>query len=167
MNMQHLVKRKSAFMLNTLTISIFGALSVGHAVAEETTQLPVVMVYGEKTERTLQETSSSVRVFDEDEMKAVNANEARDLMRLTPNVVDTGFGNTVPTVRGLDGAGPGKGAMAFMTGTRPRLNVSVDGRSLTYNELAFGPMSMWDMQQAEIYLARKAIFKAVTQLPVR
>ncbi len=123
------------------------------ATAEDAhSQIADVVVYGEKTERSLQQTSSSVVVFDDDAIDATNANEARDLLKLTPNVVETGYGNTVPTIRGIDGAGPGIGAVAFFAGTRPRLNTSVDGRSLTYNELAFGPLSMWDMQQAEIYL---------------
>ncbi len=37
-------------------------------------------------------------------------------------------------------------------GTSPRLNMSIDGRSLTYSENAFGPRSLWDMQQVEIDL---------------
>ncbi len=40
--------------------------------------------------------------------------------------------------------------MAFFAGTRPRLNLSIDGRSATYNEFAFGTQSLWDMQQVEV-----------------
>jgi len=40
--------------------------------------------------------------------------------------------------------------VAFFAGTRPRLNLSIDGRSATYNEFAFGTQSLWDMQQVEV-----------------
>ncbi|MBG0757051.1 TonB-dependent receptor [Vibrio cidicii] len=118
----------------------------------ESTAIPEVVVYGEKTERSLHETSSSVLVVDKDSLQANNINQANELLQITPNVVDTGYGNNAPTIRGLEGAGPGIGAVAFISGIKPRLSISIDGRSLTYNELAFGPQSMWDMQQAEIYL---------------
>ncbi len=118
----------------------------------EKKEIQVVTIYGEKTERSIQETSSSVQVFDEDKITSLSATEASQLLRLTPNVVNTGYGNNVATIRGIDGSGPGRGAIAFLTGTRPRMNVSVDGRSLTYMELAFGPQSLWDMQQAEVYI---------------
>lgn len=146
-----------------VTLACLGVLPSAYGAEEgkngDAGKVADVVVYGEKTERSLQETSSSVVVFDEDEIKSRNANEARDLLKMTPNVVETGYGNTVPTIRGIDGAGPGIGAVAFFAGTRPRLNISVDGRSLTYNELAFGPLSMWDMQQAEIYLGPQSFIQ--------
>ncbi|MCW7753889.1 TonB-dependent receptor [Desulfobotulus sp. H1] len=115
--------------------------------------LPPILVMGEKVERSIQDTSSSVQVFDSRRIEtAVNATEISDLLKMTPNIVDVGYGNHLPTVRGLDGAGPATGAVAFLAGTRPRLNVSLDGRSLTFNELAFGPQSLWDVGQVDIFL---------------
>ena len=70
---------------------------------------------------------------------------------MTPNVVDVGIGNDLPTVRGVDGSGPTTGAGAFLSGTRPRLNLSLDGRSLTYNEQAYGPQSLWDLDRVEVF----------------
>ncbi|MEX0634860.1 TonB-dependent receptor plug domain-containing protein [Serratia ureilytica] len=55
-------------------------------------------------------------------------------------------------MRGIDGSGPNVGANAFLSGTRPRLNLSLDGRSLTYNEQAFGPQSLWDLDRVEVFL---------------
>lgn len=144
--------------LSTLAASIaFACISMqaGVAVAAEETKdgvVPTMVVYGDKSERSLQETSASVVVYDQDSMQEKGINTTQDLLRMSPNIVDTGYGNQIATVRGVDGSGPGVGAAAFISGSKPRLNVSLDGRSLTYNELAYGQNSMWDMQQAEVYL---------------
>ena len=144
--------------LSTLAASIAFAcigMQAGVAVAAEEAKdgvVPTMVVYGDKSERSLQETSASVVVYDQDSMQEKGINTTQDLLRMSPNIVDTGYGNQIATVRGVDGSGPGVGAAAFISGSKPRLNVSLDGRSLTYNELAYGQNSMWDMQQAEVYL---------------
>ena len=112
-----------------------------------------IIVTGEKTDKTVLDSGSSVQVYDAQRLKTtVNATQISDLLKMTPNIVDIGNGNFLPVIRGSDGAGPGRGAVAFVTGTRPRLNMSLDGRSLTYNEVAFGPQSLWDVEQVEIFL---------------
>lgn len=112
----------------------------------------VMIVTGEKTARSLLDTGSSVEVFDNRRIDTMpGAETVTDLMRMTANTVDTGIGNDLPTVRGVDGSGPSTGAGAFLSGTRPRLGLSLDGRSLTYNEQAYGPQSLWDMDRVEIF----------------
>lgn len=114
--------------------------------------LPEIVVTGEKTSRSIHDTSSSVEIYDAARIESTpGAGEAKSLLQLTPNVLDVGIGNDLPTVRGVDGSGPARGAYAFLGGTRPRLNLAVDGRSLSYNELAFGPQSLWDLEQVEIF----------------
>lgn len=116
------------------------------------TALSEIIVTGEKSARSLLDTSSSVEIYDAERIESLaGANGVRDLLQQTPNVLDVGSGNDLPTVRGVDGSGPARGAYAFLGGTRPRLNLSVDGRSLTYNELAFGPQSVWDLEQVEVF----------------
>ncbi|PMR73621.1 TonB-dependent receptor [Billgrantia endophytica] len=146
--------------ITLLAMSPSGAWAQGNApgegrdaaAAEAISTLPQVVVLGEKVDRSLFETSSSVAVYDWLAIESTpNATDVRDLLRLTPNVVDTGIGNDLPSVRGIDGSGPAQGANAFLNGTRPRLNLSIDGRSLTYNEQAFGPQSLWDMEQIEVF----------------
>ncbi|WP_260261111.1 TonB-dependent receptor [Vibrio intestinalis] len=113
----------------------------------------VITVIGEKTDRTIYDTSSSVEVYDSDRLDSTpNANEIKDLIQLAPNVVDSGLGNNLPAIRGVDASGPSIGGIASFSGSRPRVNLSIDGRSLNYSEIAFGPRSLWDMEQAEIYL---------------
>nr|WP_202819736.1 TonB-dependent receptor [Thaumasiovibrio subtropicus] len=122
-------------------------------VAENTAEIPVVTVYGEKTTRSIYDTSASVNVFDADTIaNTPNATEIADLMRLNPAIVDVGTGNHLPAIRGIDSSGPSIGGLATFAGISPRLNLSIDGRSLNYSEIAFGPRSLWDIEQAEIYV---------------
>ena len=117
----------------------------------EQVQLEEVVVTGERTNRSGFETATSNRVFTTPNIDRSGHNlSATDLLKQTVNTVDLGNGNDLPTVRGVDGSGPAVGAVAFFAGTRPRLNLSIDGRSATYNEFAFGTQSLWDMQQVEV-----------------
>ena len=81
------------------------------------------MVTGEKAARTLGNISGSVAVFNDARINAVpGASQVSDFLKTTVNVVDTGIGNDLPTIRGIDGSGPAKGANALLNGTRPRLS---------------------------------------------
>lgn len=122
--------------------------------------LPSITVVGEKTVRSIMDTGSSVEIFDSQRIESLPAAKtATDLLRLTPNVVDVGNGNDLPTVRGVDGSGPATGATAFLAGSRPRLNMSIDGRSLTYNEQAFGARDLWDMETVEVYRGPQSLMQ--------
>lgn len=111
-----------------------------------------LVVTGEKTERSIFDTGSSVEVFDSRRIDSLpGAETVSDLLRMTANTVDVGIGNDLPTVRGVDGSGPSTGAGAFLSGTRPRLGLSLDGRALTYNEQAYGPQSLWDLDRVEVF----------------
>ncbi len=152
-----------SFKLRTLAAIIMGLCVNGQAfantnnnsdtVAENKKVIEVITVYGEKVERSIYDTGSSVHVYDEDRVATTpGATEVGDLLQLTPNIVDSGQGNNLPTIRGVNGSGPSVGGLAAFGGSTPRFNLSIDGRSLSYTELAFGSGSLWDMQQAEIYL---------------
>ncbi|MGK2741853.1 TonB-dependent receptor domain-containing protein [Tepidicaulis sp. LMO-SS28] len=127
------------------------ALSPAPAAGDEALMLGPITVTAERRERSLRDTAASVAVFDatsieeRPEMKTAN-----DLLALVPNVVTTGTNNFAPAIRGVDGTGPAQGADAFLAGTRPRLNIQVDGRPLSYNEIVFGDVALWDVEQVEV-----------------
>lgn len=130
---------------NTITLLDTPQGSMGGVV------LDALTVSGEKTERTLQETATSVAVFDraalEDRPYMPSSNS---LIERVPNVVATPGNNFAPTVRGIDGTGPTNGGYAFVAGIRPRLNLQIDGRPTTFNELVYGDSSLWDVEQVEL-----------------
>ncbi|MFA0675246.1 TonB-dependent receptor plug domain-containing protein, partial [Vibrio sp. 10N.222.51.A6] len=110
----------SKFKLRTLSAIIMGLCVSGQAFAatnnnnettanEEKTTFEVT-VYGEKIERSIYDTGSSVHVYDEDRIATTpGASEVDDLLQLTPNIVDSGQGNNLPSIRGVDGSGPSFG----------------------------------------------------------
>ena len=111
-----------------------------------------VMVFGERSERPLRDTAASVAVFDD---RALEQRplllSTTDLLARVPNMTATGTNNFAPSVRGADGTGPAQGADAFFAGTRARLNVQVDGRPASYNEVVFGDVGLWDVEQVEVF----------------
>lgn len=143
----------SGYALDPLGNGAYSLRRAPEAVREpEVRALSEVVVTGEKSARSLHDTSSSVEIYDAARIESLaGVGGVKELLQQTANVLDVGIGNDLPTVRGVDGSGPARGAYAFLGGTRPRLNLSVDGRSLTYNELAFGPQSVWDVAQMEVF----------------
>lgn len=114
-------------------------------------QLQEVVVTAEKTSRSLRDTSTSVVVLTAGDIEnRPGFDSAKDILSRLGNVVDTGRGNLLPAVRGVDGTGPAQGADAFLGGTRPRFAFQLDGRPLTYNETVFGDLGLFDVQQVEI-----------------
>ena len=143
----------TSLFLGLCSLSIGAAGAADNGSNETSQDAETLLVTGEKVKRSIFDTGSSVQVFDSNRIASMpNAQQIPDLLRMTPNVVDLGIGNDLPTVRGIDGSGPNTGANAFLSGTRPRLNLSLDGRSLTYNEQAFGPQSLWDLDRVEVFL---------------
>ena len=140
--------------LSLISLCLMSAYSFStHAEeSQQTTVLDEITVTGEKFERSQSSTGSSTTVVTGDQFKReANLLSATQLLKRDVNILDTGLGNDLPTVRGVDGSGPAVGAVAFFAGSRPRLNMQIDGRTSSYNELAFGTKSLWDMKQVEIY----------------
>ena len=145
---------KSSPRLSFISLCLMSAYSFStHAEeSQQTTVLDEITVIGEKFERNQSSTGSSTSVVTTDQLKReANLLSATQLLKRDVNILDTGLGNDLPTVRGVDGSGPAVGAVAFFAGSRPRLNMQIDGRTSSYNELAFGTKSLWDMKQVEIY----------------
>jgi iron complex outermembrane recepter protein len=114
--------------------------------------LPQVTVTGEKTRRSLDKTAPSVTVWTEADL----ANQPgllsqRALLDNSVNITSSGNQNLAPAVRGINGTGPSQGADAFTAGTRSRLNIVVDGRPASYNEITFGDLGLWDVARVEVF----------------
>jgi iron complex outermembrane recepter protein len=120
------------------------------ALGEEPTK-EVVIVTGERVERTLGETAASVFVQTGADIDALAApDRVEQLLALTPNV-QLGAGDQGPAIRGQESTGVLQGADAFLGGTRPRATLQVDGRALGYNEFIYGLASVWDVARVEVF----------------
>ncbi|MGJ8675480.1 MAG: TonB-dependent receptor plug domain-containing protein, partial [Pseudoalteromonas sp.] len=114
-------------------------------------QMTVIEVTGELLSRSLLQSGNSVVVFDSKELESrPELRTVRDVLSEIPNItMVTGTGKA-PTVRGIDGTGAAENANAFFAGSRARLNWQIDGRSATYNEIVFGDLGIWDLEQIEV-----------------
>lgn len=143
----------------TLALTITCALPTAAAIAadrpatppDELETLSTVIVTGEKIDRSLLDTATSVSVLSARDLeRRPGLSTTKDVLEYTPNITLAGTGNQAPTVRGADGTGAAKGADAFFAGSRPRLNMQIDGRPASYNEITFGDSALWDVDHVEI-----------------
>ncbi|NQZ59354.1 MAG: TonB-dependent receptor [Lentisphaeraceae bacterium] len=101
-----------------------------------------VVILGEKMGRSAQETTSSVQVFSQDNIKKSSSQSGYDFLRKTANVQVANQNNI--TIRGIGATGEAGDARA--------INTYVDGVILQGNAQRRGVLSnIWDIQQIEIY----------------
>jgi len=113
------------------------------AEAEAPSQLEEVVVTGEKTARSIQDTPTSVAVVTTRDIEEQNLVDVYDLINRTANLNST-FGKQGFTIRGIANAnvtGVGTGDLA---------TVYLDGSPLPRAAVNSGPLDLWDLAQVEI-----------------
>ncbi len=139
-----------------ITYRFTGANSVRleRAVSEESNgplRLNQITVTGERVERTVFDTASSVQVIGAEELESRHGDtRLTDVIEDVPNVSYIGVG-TAPTIRGQDMRGPNDGAAAFFGGTAPRASYIVDGRAGNFLELVETSVSVFDVERVEVF----------------
>ena len=114
-------------------------------------KLETITVTGEGVQRSELQTSSSLNVItNKDIERRPDLYSLTTVLKQTSNILETGLGNQLPTIRGVEGSSA-HGAISFLAGARPRVNVQVDGDNSNYNELAFATKSLWDIKQIEVF----------------
>lgn len=113
-------------------------------------QLDTITINSNLLEQSAQESAESTEVFTEQALKnQAGLSSARDILDAASNVSFMESTGTAPTVRGVDGTGPAQNAIALFAGGRPRLNVEVDNRPVSFNELVYGDFSLFDAERVE------------------
>ncbi len=111
------------------------------AAADEPATLDAVVVKGEKTDRSLQDTVSSVAVTTSARIEDENIRSLYDIFQRTANVTQASTNNGF-TIRGMENTG---------TGQAPLVSVYLDGAAIPSTTFGQGaPFSTWDMDQLEI-----------------
>jgi outer membrane receptor protein involved in Fe transport len=103
-----------------------------------------LVVQGEKSNRPLQDTPTSVAITTSGEIHDQNLISVYDILDRTPNVTVEG-NRTTFSIRGVDAfnvSGGGDGALA---------SVYVDGAPMPRLALASGPLDLYDIAQVEIF----------------
>lgn len=142
-------------MLSTRLLPLLGAAATGIVLsapaARAQSGLTAIVVTGERVARRATETSSSLVALSREEIEALSgADRLEKIIALVPNM-QLGSGGEGPTIRGQDSNGPLRDLPAFLGGSRPRVTLQVDGRPISYNELAFGVAELWDVARVEVF----------------
>ncbi|MCL1090606.1 TonB-dependent receptor [Shewanella profunda] len=131
-------------------ISSLGVSSTYAAVeAEPTEPIEKITVYGEKIERSLKDTTSSVSVIDKDALDSGQYQSISDALSEVPNVVV--LSGSVPDIRGVSGNGSASGFNSFTGGARARVSTLVDGVAEPFVADLTGDTGLWDIQQIEVF----------------
>jgi Outer membrane receptor for ferrienterochelin and colicins len=143
----------SKLVRSTSVIALSLALSAQAALSQDDSgvlMLEQIVITGEKVERSLAETASSVAVLDGDALKEKSSNDVTETISDIPNVLNIGSGMS-PTIRGQDTQGPNTSAYAFFGGTVPRTSINTDGATQDYFSLNYGSASTWDVENIEVF----------------
>lgn len=111
--------------------------------------LAPITVVGERQRRTLQQTTSSVTVFDEESVRRSGENGVYQVIERAPNITPAP-GEFLPPIRGGEADGAFGLAGNILVNTRPRASLVVDDipRLSTLTNNSF--QSVFDIEQAEV-----------------
>lgn len=141
---------KTIFRLTAIALGIQMAVAVSAAAAETTSdniELDEVIVTGEKIERPIEETLSSVAVATSRDIEVHGDQSLTEVMNRTPGVY-TQSRNDTWGIRGVPVSGfDDQGAQTLNNA----ISVYVDGALQTNRLITMSPLSLWDVKQVEIF----------------
>lgn len=143
-----------------LTLAVLAALPAAAQqapTAATATDLDKVTVKGEKTDRSLQDTASSVAVTTSARIEQENLLSLSDLINRTPNVTPM-YGQRGFTIRGIaDESGA----------PNPLATIYLDGAAMPSQASDSLPTDLWDLSRSRSSAARSPPSRVRTPWPVR
>ncbi|CAH0180063.1 TonB-dependent receptor [Pseudomonas brassicacearum] len=140
------------FKKNTIALAVGSAigLSNGAWAAEEAGKMEIapITVTGEKIDRTLEKTQSSVVVVTDKNLREHGDKDLVDVFARTPGVY-TQAGNETWGIRGVPVSGFDDQGPATLNGA---VSVYVDGAVQPNRALTLSPVPLWDAEQIEVLL---------------
>tara|TARA_R110002072_G_scaffold31735_5_gene97572 strand:- start:57857 stop:59857 length:2001 start_codon:yes stop_codon:yes gene_type:complete len=124
-------------------------LSVGAAEMNKPIGMEEIVVVGEKTQRSLKDTVSSVSVISEETLNSMQHQSITDAVAEIANVVV--LSGAVPDIRGVSGNGSAGGFNSISGGARARVSTLIDGVAEPFVADLTGDSGIWDIQQIEVY----------------
>jgi outer membrane receptor protein involved in Fe transport len=134
----------------TISQKADGSFTIYKAAPAETNNqiaLPAVIVSGEKLNRRLQDTLSSVAVFGQEDIRQHADQDLQNIMARTPGIY-TQSGNENWGIRGVPVSGFDSQGAGTMNGA---VTVFVDGAAQTHRLVTMNPLRLWDVEQVEVY----------------
>ncbi|MGE8304353.1 MULTISPECIES: TonB-dependent receptor [Pseudomonas] len=137
---------------STLALAVGSALCLANtawaAAQEGAVQLDAITVTGEKINRTLEQTQSSVVVITDKQLREKEDHSLVDVFARTPGVYNQS-GNENWGIRGVPVSGFDDQGPATLNGA---VSVFVDGAVQPNRSLTLSPMPLWDVEQVEVFL---------------
>ncbi|WP_422419465.1 TonB-dependent receptor [Pseudomonas sp. GZD-222] len=140
------------FKKNTIALAVGSAICLSHSAwaAEQAKAIEIapITVTGEKINRTLEQTQSSVAVVTEQQLREKADHDLVDVFARTPGVYNQA-GNENWGIRGVPVSGFDDQGPATLNGA---VSVFVDGAQQPNRALTLSPMPLWDAEQVEVFL---------------
>ncbi|WLI15288.1 MULTISPECIES: TonB-dependent receptor [Pseudomonas] len=140
------------FKKNTIALAVGAAVCLvnGAWAAEQsqTMEIAPITVTGEKINRTLEQTQSSVVVVTDKQLREKEDHDLVDVFARTPGVYNQS-GNENWGIRGVPVSGFEDQGPAALNGA---VSVFVDGAAQPNRALTLSPMPLWDVEQVEVFL---------------
>lgn len=144
----------------TMLLGTASLLISSQAIAQQAADEPAtddIIVTGEKSNRTLQDTTTSVAVTTPERIKDENILSIQDVYNRTANLSET-YGSAGFTIRGISNTGVGAG------GTADTATVYLDGAPLPSQALFGGPTDLWDIGQVEVLRGPQSTIQGLNAL---
>ena len=145
--------KKLQFKISIITAALLSALAGPCAFAEGEKEkfqsMEHITVLGEKTERSLKDTSSSVSVITEETLKTMQSLTMSNAISDIPNVVV--LSGAAPDIRGVSGNGGASGFNAFSGGAKARVSTLIDGVVEPFVAFVTADSGIWDVEQIEVF----------------
>ncbi|MBE0365553.1 hypothetical protein PULV_b0147 [Pseudoalteromonas ulvae UL12] len=144
----------NVFRLSALALSVVSVLSSSYVWADDAADDPIssiekITVMGEKTERSLKDTTSSVSVISAEQLASGQYLSVSSAIAEIPNVVV--LSGAVPDIRGVSGNGAATGFNSFTGGAKARVSTIVDGVIEPFVADLTGDTGLWDIAQIEVF----------------
>ncbi|HWT69156.1 MAG TPA: TonB-dependent receptor [Pseudomonas sp.] len=140
------------FKKNTIALAVGSAVCLANSAwaAEQanTMEIAPITVTGEKINRSLEKTQSSVAVVTDKQLREKEDHSLVDVFARTPGVYNTS-GNENWGIRGVPVSGFDDQGPAALNGA---VSVFVDGAVQPNRALTLSPMPLWDVEQVEVFL---------------
>ncbi|TCP31419.1 TonB-dependent receptor [Sphingomonas sp. BK235] len=143
--------------ISIMALAIAWAGTASAQQAPDEPQGDEIIVTGEKANRTLQETPTSVAVTTPERIRQENILTIQDIYNRTANVAET-YGAAGFTIRGINNQGVGAG------GNADTATVYVDGAPIPREALFGGPTDLWDIRQVEILRGPQSTIQGLNAL---
>lgn len=138
-------------------LGLFAAEAASAQSQDKTASLEEIVVTGEKTNRSLQDTPTSVGVVTSRRVEQEAIQTLGEIFQRTANLSET-YGHTGFTIRGVNNQGVSGGGDAALT------TIYVDGAPLPPSITFAGPTDAWDMRQIEIFRGPQSTLQGLNAL---